>query len=165
MTLDSSLQVDLPKRGIIVRNIGKYHPVYFNVRSYRNKHGTPTQERVVIGKLAQETGKLIPNNSYWTHFGNNPSMTLVPAYESVRLIGGTFLVDGLIRRLCLIEALDETLGVERSRLVRTVALYMVSRGNVVDGLNDSASLIPCSRSRSRLNWHPNYLPRFLITIE
>jgi hypothetical protein len=61
---------------------------------------------------------------------------LVPGYKSYRLLGGAFLVDTVMGRLWLIETLSDVLGLERSRLARMAALYMVARGNVFDSVID-----------------------------
>ncbi|MDR3204368.1 MAG: transposase [Deltaproteobacteria bacterium] len=63
-------------------------------------------------------------------------MELAPVYKSYRLIVGAFLVDAVMGRLGLIETLNEVLGLERSRLARMAALYMVARVNVFDSVID-----------------------------
>ncbi|MDR3203711.1 MAG: transposase [Deltaproteobacteria bacterium] len=138
MTLDSHRLVDMPKSGVVVCHIKNYHPVYMSVpgSGHRNAQGTPTKDRVCIGKLDQATGKLIPNAAYFVRFGDAASLELVPVYKSYRLIGGAFLVDVVMGRLGLIETLNEVLGLERSRLARMAALYMVARGNVFDSVID-----------------------------
>jgi hypothetical protein len=136
MTLKRLNMVDMPESGVIVRKIGDYRPVYKNVRSYRNAHGTPTKDRVCIGKLDEESGKLIPNAAYWEHYSHGPAMTLAPVYESVRHAGASFIVACAMSRLGLVEVLDEVLGEERSKLARTAALYMLARGNAFEGVDD-----------------------------
>jgi transposase len=136
VTLNSRVQVDLPKKGVIVRHIGNSHPVYRTVRSYRNSHGTPTSERVVIGKLDLDSGKLIPNARYWDYYGQTGHDRFVPSFESVRQIGGAFLIGQTMSRLGLVDLLDQSFGVERSKLIRTASLYMATRGNVFDGIDD-----------------------------
>jgi transposase len=136
MTLNSNNLVDMPTNGVIIRKIGKYNPVYKTIRSYRNAQGKPTNDRVTIGKMDLETGKLIPNSRYWDFYGDNKFQYFTPDFSSIRHIGGTFLVGNIMNRLGLTEVLDETFGVERGRLVRTAALYMASRGNIFDDVDD-----------------------------
>jgi transposase len=138
MTLDTRQQVDMPDKGVITRRINNSRPVYMSIpgSGHRNAQGTPTKDRVCIGKLDESTGKLIPNASYWNLHANSPSMRLIPAYRSVRRVGGAFLVDAVMGRLGLVGILDEVLGPRRSGLARTAALHMVAVGNVFDGVAD-----------------------------
>jgi hypothetical protein len=130
MTLNSKVLVDLPEKGIIVRRNGKYKAVYKVLRAFRNDKGQPTNERVMIGKLDEQTGKLIPNEKYYQIFG---AADFTPAPGAVRSIGVSFLVDAITRRLGVRSALVEALGAERAELALTAAQYILSRGNVFEG--------------------------------
>ena len=138
MTLDPRHQVDMPTTGVNIRALKNSHPVYLAIpgSGRRNARGTPTKDRVCVGKMDPVTRKLIPNSNYWNRFGLDEAARVIPAYESARTIGGAFLVDAMMGQLGLAKTLDETLGAERAKLVMTVALYMIARGNVLDGLLD-----------------------------
>ena len=139
MTLNSKVQVEMPKKGVSVRHIGNSLPVYKTIRSYRNKHGTPTNEKVTIGKQDPETGKLIPNERYWDYYGRSATDRFIPAFELVRRIGGAFLSGSVLKRLGISEILDQCFGAERAGLITTAALYMAAKGNVFDGVDDYSS--------------------------
>jgi hypothetical protein len=130
------VQVDLPKKGIIVRKIGNSQPVYKNLRHYRNSNGTPTTERVIIGKLDTESGRLIPNSRYWEFYGSTGNARFEPEYESVRRIGAPFTLGNVMSRLGLPDLLEQCFGKERAQLIRTVVLYMSAEGNIMEGIGD-----------------------------
>ncbi|MDR1658650.1 MAG: transposase [Deltaproteobacteria bacterium] len=125
----------IPTIGVVVRRSGPYPAVYKVTRSYRNEKGQPTNDRVNIGKLDLETGKLIPNAKYWEYYG--PSLVeleILPTYNSIRSFGTEFLVEHIMSSLGINETLDACL--EDSSLVKTAALYMTARGNVFEGVLD-----------------------------
>jgi hypothetical protein len=137
MTLNANIQVPLPEKGIIVlRTQTGYPGVYHVLRTYRNKKGQPTNDRVLIGKLDRDTGMLIPNARYWEFHPDAPGLETLPARYSARSIGTAFLASNIMDNLGLGEALDETLGPERSREAQTAATYMLARGNVMEGVRD-----------------------------
>jgi transposase len=138
MTLDPRHQVDMPTTGVNIRTLNNSHPVYMSVpgSGHRNAHGTPTKDRICIGKMDPVTGKLIPNAKYWERFGLDESARVMPAFGSARTFGGAFLVDAVMSRLGLDKTLEGALGAERADKIKTMALYMIARGNVLDGLGD-----------------------------
>jgi hypothetical protein len=137
MTLDPKTQVPIPEHGVIVRRSGNRPTVYKVIRSYRNEKGQPTNDRVDIGKLDIVTGKLIPNAKYWEYYGGfSTKIDITTTYESIRSIGGSFLIEHIMNSLGLLETLNANLGTERSSLVQTAALYMATRGNVFEGVLD-----------------------------
>jgi transposase len=87
---------------------------------------------VAIGRLDEKAGKLIPNAKYFEFYGRPDAQTPIVTYSSNRAVGASFLVGRIMDSLELTDVLDESLGVERSRLVQSAALYMVARDNVFD---------------------------------
>ena len=67
MSLAKQERVDIPPHCVRVPN-GKNIYIHYTIRAFRNEKGQPTNERVSIGKLDVETGKLIPNNRYYELF-------------------------------------------------------------------------------------------------
>ena len=65
MALDRTVQVELPKHGIACKKISGKAYVYYVTATYRNEKGQPTCNRSSIGRLDEETGKLIPNRNYY----------------------------------------------------------------------------------------------------
>ena len=63
MALDKTVQVELPEHGIAYKKISGKTYVYYVTATYRNEKGQPTCDRSSIGRLDEETGKLIPNRN------------------------------------------------------------------------------------------------------
>jgi hypothetical protein len=135
--------VAMPKSGIIVRRSGKYQYVYKVLRTYRNEKGQPTNERKLIGRL-NEKGGLIPNDNYYDCFPENAAKTppsrssveIIENIDHVRSIGASFLVSHMLSSLGVDSTLKDTIGVIRAESVLTAAAYMVSRGNVIEYIED-----------------------------
>ena len=72
MALDKSILVDIPERGIAYKKVSGKTYVYYVTATYRNKKGQPTCDRSSIGRLDEETGKLIPNRNYYEIYLNKP---------------------------------------------------------------------------------------------
>jgi len=132
MALSSKMMVDLPDKGVIVRRRGAYRYVYKVTETYRNGRGQPTNRRISIGRLDEASGRLIPNDSYFAHYGGG--VDVLPAYDSIRSVGAEFLVAGILGRLGIGGILAGCLGEARARRVETVCAYMVGRGNVMEHL-------------------------------
>ena len=136
MTLDPSVKVPMPATGVVTYRKGASLPVYKTIRSFRNERGTPGNERVCIGRMDPETGMLIPNASYWScRGGNRPVLTVLDRSDSIRGVGGSFLVGALMSGLGLAGVLDRVMGEARSGLLRTAATRMVAGD---DALEDAA---------------------------
>ena len=135
MALCSKVKVEMPKEGVMVRRSGKYRTVYKVVKAFRNGKGQPTNERITIGRLDEESGMLVPNDSYWEHYGAG-AIELLPSYDSVRSIGASFLTGKILEALGITEILSECLGQKRTGLAVTAVLYMAARGNVFEHVLD-----------------------------
>ena len=61
MALDRNVQVELPKHGIAYKKVSGKTYVYYVTAAYRNEKGKPTCDRISIGRLDEESGKLIPD--------------------------------------------------------------------------------------------------------
>ena len=115
MMLSSKIKVALPTEGVIVRGKGKYHYVYKVLKTYRNSNGQPTNDRISIGRVDEKSGMLIPNNSYWEYFKEEP-VEILPSFDSVRAIGATFLIMRILEQLGASRLLETSLGAERAEL-------------------------------------------------
>jgi hypothetical protein len=132
MTLDRSVLVPVPKIGVTVTRSGK-HPVYKNLRAYRNSKGQLKTERVKIGRMDPRTKILIPNESYWEYYGaRGKRLDIQPERNPVRMVGASFLVGRIMLGLGISEALDEALGAEGAAMARTAVIHIVTRGGVFD---------------------------------
>ena len=72
MALDRNVQVELPKHGIAYKKVSGKRYVYYVTAAYRNEKGKPTCDRISIGRLDEETGKLIPNRNYYEVYLKKP---------------------------------------------------------------------------------------------
>jgi len=131
MALCSKVKVPLPDAGVTVRRSGRYATVYKVLKAYRNEKGQPTCARVSIGRLDAASGMLVPNDNYWEHYGAG-TVEVLPAYDSVRSVGASFLLGRVLDTLGIKRALADCLGPERGRLALTAVLYMACRGNVFE---------------------------------
>ena len=135
MSLCAKIQVALPKEGITVRRSGKYQTVYKVTSTYRNAKGQPTSERISIGRLDGDTGRLIPNDNYWEHYGSS-AIEVLPSYDSVRCVGSVFLIGSILKSLGIDSMLEGCLGKDRAGMALTAALYMACRTNVFEHVLD-----------------------------
>ena len=135
MSLCAKVKVELPAEGVTVRRSGRYRTVYKVTKSFRNDKGQPTSERVSIGRLDEESGMLVPNDNYWEHYAGT-GIELLPAYDSMRSVGATFLLGKVLAGLGIKGILEGCLGQERAGLAMTAAAYMASRGNVFEHVLD-----------------------------
>jgi len=135
MSLCSKTKVELPKDGVIVRRSGKYRTVYKVTKTFRNSKGQPTNERVTIGRLDEGSGMLVPNDNYWKYHAE-AAIEILPAYDSVRSIGASFLIGSIFRLLGVTDILESCLGTERAKQSLTAALYMATRGNIFEHVLD-----------------------------
>ncbi|MDR1905196.1 MAG: hypothetical protein LBQ88_23305, partial [Treponema sp.] len=61
--------------------------VYQTVRAYRNTHGKPTSDEVLIGRLDPNTGMLIPNSRYFSLREETPKPLLPDRIEECGALG------------------------------------------------------------------------------
>ena len=72
MALNKSVLVDIPEHGIAYKKVSGKTYVYYVTATYRNKKGQPICDRSSIGRLDEETGKLIPNRNYYEIYLKKP---------------------------------------------------------------------------------------------
>lgn len=136
--------VPIPATGVIVSRTGKHRYVFKVLRTFRNEKGQPTNKRVQIGRVDELTGLLVPNDSYWAHYGEvdavgacaGSGIEVLPGPDSIRSAGVGFVAARICAELGVGRMLVGSLGVSRAGVVSTVAAYMLARGNVMDGLED-----------------------------
>ena len=127
MALKQNQKVPLPDRGIVKYRSKNATYVYQITRIYRNEKGNPTNDRVSIGKIDEETGMLIPNRNYYELYESSGNRAEV---ESIRSFGVTFAVDGLLRQLGLIELMRRKFPKHSTHII-ALAEYMLCEGNVM----------------------------------
>ena len=138
MTLNARFKVPLPESGIIVRRggAGGRDTVYKVLETFRNAKGQPTNKRKAIGRLDHESGMLVPNNAYYELYDSSGLVEVLPAHNSVKNVGATFLLSHIFSTLGVSSLLEDALGERRSSALLTGAMYMACRGNVFEQVLD-----------------------------
>lgn len=131
MALDSSVKVDLPEHGIAYKKVAGKRYVYYVTACYRNEKGTPTCERSSIGRLDEESGKLIPNRNYYEIYLKQPA----PIATGIYSCGVDHAVGAIASDLGITKLLRRYFP-ENFREILAVAQYMLSEGNVMYYLDD-----------------------------
>ena len=131
MALDMSVRVDVPEHSVMVKNGDKTY-VQYTIRAYRNSKGKPTSERVSIGKLDVESGKLIPNRRYYELFQEKEQAI---GFHTVQKTGTYAAFSGVSKRLGLTKLVRKHFG-DRADDILTAAHYMLCEGNVMYYLPD-----------------------------
>lgn len=63
-----AVKVPLPKKRIIKEKRGDKTYVFYVLKTFRNDKNQPTNKRVSIGRLDEETGMLIPNDTFFKYY-------------------------------------------------------------------------------------------------
>ena len=131
MALDKTVQVELPEHGIAYKKISGKTYVYYVTATYRNEKGQPTCDRSSIGRLDEETGKLIPNRNYYEIYLKKP----MPATKAVKAHGVSDVFEKVSKKLGVTKSVVRYFP-ENSREMLTAAQYMLSEGNVMYYIDD-----------------------------
>lgn len=129
MALNSEMKVEIPERGVAYKKVSGKTYVYYVTATYRNAKGKPTCDRVSIGRLDEESGKLIPNRNYYEIYLKQPVEKCVRDY-------GVGLVFAKICKTLGIEKLLKSYFPEHCEKILSAAQYMLSEGNVMYYLDD-----------------------------
>lgn len=131
MALDKSILVDIPEHGIAYKKVSGKTYVYYVTATYRNKKGQPTCDRSSIGRLDEETGKLIPNRNYYEIYLNKP----VPPKNGIFEYGVYDVFEKICSKLGIKRLLKRYFP-ENYTEILTAAQYMLSEGNVMYYISD-----------------------------
>jgi transposase len=131
MALDNSVQVALPEHGIAYKKVSGKVYVYYVTASYRNAKGNPTCDRISIGRLDEETGKLIPNRNYYEVYLNKP----MPVNTGIQDFGTADVFEKVTVKLGVRKLLRRYFP-ENEKEMLTAAQYMLSQGNVMYYLDE-----------------------------
>ena len=135
MTLNRNLRVPMPKRGIIKYKRKDTTYVYHITRIYRNEKGKPTNDRVCIGKIDEESGMLIPNRNYYEFYASSGGRTAQTEIESIKSYGVTYTIDGILNELGLIEIMKKKFPKYFDQII-ALAQYMLCEGNIMSHYED-----------------------------
>ncbi len=131
MALDKSVLVELPEHGIAYKKVSGKTYVYYVTATYRNEKGRPTCDRSSIGRLDEETGKLIPNRNYYEIYLKKPA----PQTKGVFQYGVYDVFNKICAKLGILKLLKQYFPENYSEIL-TVAQYMLSEGNVMYYIDD-----------------------------
>ena len=131
MALDKSVQVELPKHGIAYKKITGKTYVYYVTAAYRNEKGKPTCDRISIGRLDEETGKLIPNRNYYEVYLEKPK----PVTAGIQDYGVADVFEKVSKKLGVTKLLRRYFP-ENADEMLTAAQYILSEGNVMYYLDE-----------------------------
>lgn len=134
MSLDQNNKVSMPQRGIIKYKNKETTYVYYITRIYRNEKGKPTNDRVSIGKIDEETGMLIPNRNYYEIYAPDKK-PVQPEIEHIKSCGVTYAVDGLLNELGLIDIMRKKFPKYADPII-ALAEYMLCEGNIMSYYED-----------------------------
>jgi len=135
MALNRNNQVPLPERGIVKYKSKDATYVYYITRIYRNEKGKPTNDRVSIGKIDEETGMLIPNRNYYEIYPSPDSLPRQSEIESIKSCGVTYAIDGLLNELGLVEIMRKKFPKLADQII-ALAEYILCEGNVMSYYED-----------------------------
>jgi transposase len=128
--------VDIPDdKGIHTKSAGakseKY--VYKYVEYFRNKDGDPRNRAKAIGKLDPLTGKMYPNNNYFTMYGVEPFLPDISVWD----YGYTYLILKACFDIGLHDCLTKALGSgKRTMEAIIMAAYIIREGGAMDAIDD-----------------------------
>ena len=131
MALDRNVQVELPKHGIAYKKVSEKTYVYYVTAAYRNDKGKPTCDRTSIGRLDEETGKLIPNRNYYEIYLKKP----MPVNTGIQDCGVADVAQKVSRKLGVTKLIQKYFP-ENEREMLTAAQYMLSEGNVMSYIDE-----------------------------
>ena len=131
MALDKSIQVELPNHGIAYKKVSGKTYVYYVTAAYRNEKGKPTCDRISIGRLDEETGKLIPNRNYYEVYLKKP----MPVTTGIQDYGVSDVFEKVCKKLGVMKLLRKYFP-ENANEMLTAAQYILSEGNVMYYLDD-----------------------------
>lgn len=123
-----SILVVFPEHGIAYKKVSD---VYYVTATYRNEKGQPTCDRSSIGRLDEETGKLIPNRNYYEIYLKEP----IPQTKGIFDYGVYDVFGKICAKLGVTKLLKRYFPKNYSEIL-TVAQYMLSEGNVMYCLDD-----------------------------
>lgn len=128
-------QVDLPaEKGIHIKTAGRKKEkfVYKYLEHYRDEFGKKRHRSIILGKFHPETGKMSPNDNYFKLYPVNPFTFNL----STKNYGFVYLVFEVARKQNLMGCLNEVFGQEKAEELIAIAAYIISEGNVMDGIDD-----------------------------
>ena len=131
MSLNKEVQVELPEHGIAYKKVSGKTYVYYVTASFRNEKGKPTCERSSIGRLDEETGKLIPNRNYYEIYLKQPAPVSTGIYDC----GVNHVFENIAANLG-VKKLLKAYFPENYKEILTIAQYILSEGNVMYYLDD-----------------------------
>jgi len=144
MTAFKKILIDIPKdKGIHTKTAGpkKEKYIYKYTKYYRNKNGKPRNKAKNIGKLDPTTGKMHPNNNYYTLYPNNNTQTTPtppsPQEITVQNYGYTYIINKICQQTNLQTTLTQAFGQQQAQTIIAIAAYMIQEEtSTLDNIDD-----------------------------
>jgi transposase len=167
----------MPSKKVSFKKQKDYLYVYYVTRSYRNKHGNPTCDEVMIGKKCSKTGHLIPNPKYFEFFPERiaivfneqasplpkpKSKSNIKVIQQIKSCGESLVMLEAAKQVGLLPVLQDCFPQQWEKML-ACAFYFLSHGSSVmymsdwcemtkldfiDNLDDSQ----CSRLFASISW-------------
>lgn len=132
MAIYSHIKVDLPTSKIFFKKQNNSTYVYYYTSFFRDENGKPKNTSALIGKLDDESGKLMPNDKYFTFFDEEKKVEDLSLYQ----IGYTALVDSAIKQLELDSILSNAFGNNIASDLLLAASYSIRYGSVMSYIDN-----------------------------
>ena len=126
--------VEMPQKGIVKHKTKKATYVYHILRSYRDEKGRPTNERIAIGKLDEESGMLIPNRTYYEIYETETAKERTDIMK-VETTGLTDFFESTVKSTGLDVMLKKAFP-DKYKKILLLAMYMLSEGNIMQHLEN-----------------------------
>lgn len=130
----SNIMVEMPQKGIVKHKTKKVTYVYHILRAYRDEKGHPTNERIAIGKLDEESGMLIPNKTYYEIYETKTTKEKTEIMK-IETSGITAFFENAVKSAGLDIMLKKVFP-DKYKKILILAMYMLSEGNVMQHIEN-----------------------------
>lgn len=135
MALNTNIKVKLPESGCVLskpNKAGKRYVKYY-ISSSRVSANNVNVKRSVIGIYDDETKMLIPNNNYYSIFGESYLTNFIPS--SIRNYGNYYLLYKISYNIGLLNILKQVFPSSWDKIL-TIAMYNICEGDAMYYIDD-----------------------------
>lgn len=135
MALNTNIKVKLPESGWVLskpNKAGKRYVKYY-ISSSRVSSNNVNVKRSIIGIYDEESKMLIPNNNYYSIFGERYSTSFIPS--SIKNYGNYYLLYKISSDIGLLNILKEVFPSSWDKIL-TIAMYNICEGDAMYYIDD-----------------------------
>lgn len=135
MALNTNIKVKLPESGWVLskpNKAGKRYVKYY-ISSSRVSSNNVNVKRSIIGIYDEESKMLIPNNNYYSIFGESYSTSFIPS--SIKNYGNYYLLYKISSDIGLLNILKEVFPSSWDKIL-TIAMYNICEGDAMYYIDD-----------------------------